>query len=350
MNSPASRTPRKGTGLWSPPVLLVATLAAVACAAGPARAQVASGGGRVSDALASGSDVQPSPSFSTEGLTPDTTSPWRYYPLEVGNVWEYENGPFIIQYRISQDTIALGNRYFILERWSDAAPGGPFFRQYVRFDTVTASIRQLTSSPLHVDLPADDIGCQFDAPFDSAVECEGLLYQVSGTYDGVVVFGGERAGTGTDTVRTATKRYDSSSGFETIFSADIGLVAEYGEGAYLALRYYRVGGVEGGYPLFPTRVEDAPRRSAVPALRTWPNPSGGRVTVGFTVERPETVRLTVRDLLGREVHHVDLGVLGRGDHEVRADLSGLAPGPYVIEVRGQAPLGVSVVVLGDGVQ
>src|SRR5690606_427303 len=58
---------------------------------------------------------------------PDTTSAWRYYPLQVGNVWQYdevEEGPyggcwstpcrFLAEEEVVSDTLVGGQRYFVI--------------------------------------------------------------------------------------------------------------------------------------------------------------------------------------------------------------------------------------------
>lgn len=331
--------------------MLAATLAVIAWAAGPARAQVVSGGDRVSNAPASGSDVKPSLSFGTAGGTPDTTSPWRYYPLEVGNVWEYWSGQATYRREVTRDTVINNRRYAFIERTVSQSGGPPvpdpmFPFDIVRLDTASAQVLEPVEGSERVATTGPP--CPLDIDIGIVLDCQGAPFTVEGG-DGLIVFGAPD-GTVPDTLRPMMKTFQFET-FLYIVAADIGEVFTVSEvQAPRTIAYARVGGVEYGVSRFPTGGEDAPRRPAVPALRTWPNPSGGRVTVGFTVEHPEAVWLTVRDLSGREVYQADLGVLGPGTHETPVDLDGLAHGSYIVEVLGRVPLGVAIVALGGVVR
>lgn len=78
---------------------------------------------------------------------------------------------------------------------------------------------------------------------------------------------------------------------------------------------------------------DAPPGSA--ALDApYPNPVTGRLTVGFTVDRPGRVRLVVVDMLGREVVRlVDGENQSAGWRRVTVDTEGWAPGVYAVFLR-----------------
>ena len=71
-------------------------------------------------------------------VDPDTTTAWRYMPLEIGNRWEYRVAyshtgwdPYALQYyerwSIHRDSLIAGRRYLVVqtERFS---PGGVFRR------------------------------------------------------------------------------------------------------------------------------------------------------------------------------------------------------------------------------
>ncbi len=52
----------------------------------------------------------------------------------------------------------------------------------------------------------------------------------------------------------------------------------------------------------------------------------------FLLDRPADVRLSVYDVLGREVAHLADGVLDAGRHEVVFDASALPSGTYLIRM------------------
>ncbi len=300
--------------------------------AGPASAQ-APGAANAPPAPGSASGPAAGLAASADPV-PDTTAPWRYYPLAIGNVWEYEyNGGLIKRETITGDTTALDQRYFIVRVQGFYEGEGPLEsgggRTALRYDTTTATVLALgdVSNEYPVSYP-------LDAPFG---ESEGGLVFVSGQADGVLVFGGEAPGTGTDTVRTSVKFYYTRTGFDTRYAADVGLALTEGEGGYQALTYYKVGGEEHGVSRFPTASEGAPDSPTV-SVQAWPNPASRSVTVAVALAAPERVRVTVVDALGREVARVHDGPAADGAR-FSVETARLAPGAY--RVRLTAASGAS---------
>jgi hypothetical protein len=88
------------------------------------------------------------------------------------------------------------------------------------------------------------------------------------------------------------------------------------------------------------------RPAGLELLGTAPNPASRQVTVRYGIpeatasETRGPARLRLYDLLGRQVRSVRLGGSGTvaGRHKRGLDVSGLAPGTYVLrlEARGQA--------------
>ena len=68
------------------------------------------------------------------------------------------------------------------------------------------------------------------------------------------------------------------------------------------------------------------------ALRAAPNPLGAATTLAFTLPDAADVRLTVADVLGREVARWD-GPHAAGEHSVRLDAAALAAGVYVVRLE-----------------
>ncbi|HLT46034.1 MAG TPA: T9SS type A sorting domain-containing protein [Rubricoccaceae bacterium] len=78
----------------------------------------------------------------------------------------------------------------------------------------------------------------------------------------------------------------------------------------------------------------APAASATTeaAFTAYPNPAAERATVRFTLEAPAAVRLTVYDLLGREVAVLVDGAVEAGTHEAAFDGSRLPSGVYLVRL------------------
>jgi choice-of-anchor B domain-containing protein len=64
----------------------------------------------------------------------------------------------------------------------------------------------------------------------------------------------------------------------------------------------------------------------------WPNPFSGPVTLELAVENAGSLRVTVLDLLGRELSVLREGAVQPGSETIRFDGSGLAPGVYMVRM------------------
>ena len=84
------------------------------------------------------------------------------------------------------------------------------------------------------------------------------------------------------------------------------------------------------YGLAATSDEPAPESAG--ALRAFPNPAAGPVTVEVRTEAPGPVRVVVYDRLGREVAVLHDGPVG---DRVTLSAAGLAPGTYVVRAMGR---------------
>lgn len=92
----------------------------------------------------------------------------------------------------------------------------------------------------------------------------------------------------------------------------------------------------------PLLLENAPSGTdtetpEVPAnaelLPNYPNPFSTSTTLAYALDAPQHVRLTVYDLLGREVARLVDARQPAGLHELQLDLAGHAPGTYIAHLR-----------------
>jgi len=92
-------------------------------------------------------------------------------------------------------------------------------------------------------------------------------------------------------------------------------------------------GASYAYDLAPVldAAEPAPPEEAL-VLRVFPNPaaSSGPVTLAFRLPAPSAVRVSVYDVLGREIALVEEGTRAAGTHRVRVATAGLTAGVYVV--------------------
>jgi hypothetical protein len=271
-------------------------------------------------------------------IIPDTTEPWRYFPLEMGNTWEYLTTDHLIERRyVERDTLIDGKTYFIFNR-QYFTPDGASASQIVwdppiRFDTLMAHVMRTTAvgdQPHYFD-------CPFDTPFGST--CHSPIYgdvAVSGGYDRLLVF---PPPDGADSVYTAVKGM-SRGVLEYRFAADFGEVfhhcSECGFG--WGLRAVRIGGWDGevyGELLVPppqVSSEEPPPLERI-MLSAWPNPFREHLSISLTVDGSGPAVVALYDLLGREVLRRDLGPLSPGEHTVRLETQTLPAGAYVLRAE-----------------
>jgi len=278
------------------------------------------------------------------GVEPDTTAPWRYFPLHVGDAWEYYSYATGGRRRVDvlgEETIN-GQHYFMQRSRTYDADGnvtGTSGPSPVRFDTSTSTARFYVEA---IDEELLIFPCPLNVAFGDEIECPERKppFEVGGGYDGTLAFGGEFPGTGPDTVRTAVKTYYSFDPGDTLdyrYAADIGFVFFEGELGAEGIYYARVNDVEYGQAVYPVAEEPGPPESEALALKVFPNPFRERFTVTLDLPQAGAARLEVVDVLGRVVRSRDLGVLPLGRHEVQLRTADLAAGPYLVRlVAGEA--------------
>ena len=86
-----------------------------------------------------------------------------------------------------------------------------------------------------------------------------------------------------------------------------------------------------------TTSSESPEAAGVPTLHpNYPNPFATTTTIGYELAAPGRVRLTVYDLLGREVATLVDGARPAGRHTVSFDARGLASGAYIYRIHTSA--------------
>jgi hypothetical protein len=89
---------------------------------------------------------------------------------------------------------------------------------------------------------------------------------------------------------------------------------------------------------FSVSTEDKPSELPATAVldQNWPNPFNPATTISFELAQSSPVRLTVHDLLGREVAVLVDGVRPAGMHQVRFDASAESSGLYLYTLETPA--------------
>ena len=283
---------------------------------------------------------------------PDTTDAWRYLPFHPGDVWEYEQwedknctpqwppiceiGPNgFLRREVVRDTTLNSEPAWIVRESSFNTEGLLSSRSewIVRYDTTAARAFEYRMDGSPWDYWPDGFPCRLDASVDDDADCGGPGYVELDTWP---VFDEP----------VAVKRYVSLLGTHH-FVADIGLISTSG-GEFIEagkdIVYARVEGEEYGTRI-PVASESAPEVLAPFGLAAHPNPLRDGGTLTLRLDRPERVRVEAFDALGRRVALVHDGVLPAGAHRLPLDVSGLAPGLYLVRVAtGSATTAIRVTV------
>ena len=259
--------------------------------------------------------------------------PWEYFPLEVGNAWEYEElfgSDDVIRMDVPKDTLIEGRQYFILERTEyDGSTGqGYQFRFPVRFDTLRSTVVYWSSFSEEESMTVF-IPCPFIGDLNEEVECIGAEwgYVTMVTDEGVLDFEPDTTVTGVH-----ARQYELSHGLYR-YAAGFGEVYNEPENGYpYRITYCQVGSEEFGIEQYPVASEGDPETTEVARVAVWPNPTHGTVTVGLSLSEPARISVEAVDVLGRVVHRTGMVDRLRGRHELHLDLSELLPGAYYIRV------------------
>jgi hypothetical protein len=101
-------------------------------------------------------------------------------------------------------------------------------------------------------------------------------------------------------------------------------------------------------PVFAT-ILDADERAATvrefALLNAYPNPFNPETRIAFAVPKTSRVRLTVYDLLGREVAMLQDNLVEAGIHAVNFDGSRLSTGMYIVRMDAEGFTGTQKIVL-----
>lgn len=228
--------------------------------------------------------------------------PWAYYPLGVGDVWEYtapENGE-VLRVHIARDTTINGRSYVIQERSRFDANGDPVpgsFRFYrLRYDTLSTYVVEPYTDGSGTEVPYLYAPCPFGAEGGDEVLCGTTGFQAN-----VVEFTGTLTISDTALTGVRFKRYDTVASLTT-YAAGFGEAEKWEKDTppYSYLTFARISGIEYGTERFPVAMEPMPDPLSMGELRAWPNPFHDRLTVAAVGVEP-SASVEVFDALGRRV-------------------------------------------------
>ena len=289
-------------------------------------------------------------SWAATAQTGDSLDWSRYYPLAVGNVWEYHDAEArgdLTRVTLMADTVAGGETYFHRRTERAAYTGsldGPLtpistaldFVRYGEGGVVTVSA--IEADTVQVEPCAEDgferdlrlgFGTRQACGISSEAEPDSVF--VDGEYEATWAPDPVR-GTANSLAVAAIKRYTVGGVVFTEFVADVG-PTQTGDLGGPRLHYALVGGVEYGAAEFATAGESyAPSHNAY-EVRALGNPSSGQAAFDVRGPSPQMVEAVVHDVLGREVWSANAAV-GPDWRRMEVPPALGAAGPYVLTVSG----------------
>ncbi|MEO0558340.1 MAG: hypothetical protein AAF170_09170 [Bacteroidota bacterium] len=280
---------------------------------------------------------------------PADTLDWkRYYPLEVGNVWEYHGAEAqdqITRYTLVADTIADGRTYYRRQLdfafihypqtgvdtarstsidYVRYAEGGVVAMQSVEADTV--AFNPCSEDGFERDLrPAfGAIGRCASPPSsftgDDSVRVEGV-YNTQWTPRAAR---SGQAGPFAPVDVAAIKTYTVHGAIFSTFVADIGPIST-GNLWGPRLHYARIGGVSYGGPSVLVRTASTPRQFGAISVRVLQNPVRDLARFATRFPPAQPARWTITDVIGRIVLSADLDP---ASSRISIPTDGLATGVY----------------------
>ncbi|WP_420454429.1 hypothetical protein [Rubrivirga sp.] len=310
--------------------------------------------------LASAAGAQPE-----DDPVPDPTPPHLYYPLAVGNVWEYANlgtlptvAGWHTRREIVRDTVVDGQRYFVelrtrigfdWEGWKEPS------RLLVRYDSASTRVMLFAGGTVLSEYP---ITCRLGLDFGGPSACDGFSTDsvyVGGETNAEIPFG---YGSGPYGIGypTGTLEVSASKVFYTlgladynsypIYAAPVGYAGEDSGCCARSLTYARVllddGTIYEVGAQYDVASDDGPETGRL-ALAVGPNPTAGPLALALDVPAPATLALEAFDALGRRVWQSEVA-LGSGRHRVEVDAGRWAPGLYVVRATGPVGTATATVV------
>ncbi len=286
--------------------------------------------------------AQPCDPAATSEVCPDTTD-WRsYFPLEVGNAWQYECQGFCHdEYdratgrRVVDAEEVDGEMLYSIQRCRQRGTGEItcWLAEGVRYDEdARLVVAEGNGGEPYDYLLACDLGMPFNVEVEYECGIESFLDQwfSFGSYGATLPLPGSEV--------NGTFKSIGNIGGGAEYLAGVGPTRFAGDATPVdyPIAYARVGDTEYGKPVFafPTDTEGlTPPRLALD-LNVFPNPARDALTVRLSLPESQAVTLDVFDALGRRVLVQEAGPRAAGEAVVTVAVGALPAGAYTVRLRG----------------
>ena len=79
-------------------------------------------------------------------------------------------------------------------------------------------------------------------------------------------------------------------------------------------------------------AQNVPTHTNTSVLSVFPNPVRGKSTISFNLDINENIKITLCDIMGRQISTIASGVYTSGNHNIELNSSGLKPGVYMLTI------------------
>lgn len=245
-----------------------------------------------------------------------------YYPLRMGNQWEYDNEYFPLTEKIIDTTTIKGLFYYGLTSWSDQV------EVWLREDSHKVYLLNMSDSTDFIlfDFSADT-GKSWELP--PGYECSfGAEITLKSKDDSIIT----STTTFTDCYYFKHKPECFDAGIEdTWFAKGVGKVR---------WREINIAGMlEYNLKSFTTSIEKSERISSLTnsyrLYQNYPNPFNPTSTIEFYLPKTSDVTLKIYNILGVEVTTLISDRLSPGSYSYDWDASGMASGLYLYRLKAE---------------
>ncbi len=275
-----------------------------------------------------------------DSVIADTLDWHRYYPLEVGNIWEYQvyEVESLMRREILGDTLAAGRTYFIMEETWQGGTILPRQIFFVRYDTIgtVVSLRGIEADTTTYPraFPVEPvIDAEFLEYFDLRTAFGDTLYIDTERFGAYWVGGGyeQSLQVSSTTVQVAGLKCLYLPDWYDCYATDIGYTGG-GGGPFFYLRYAKIGGREYGTSLATALDPDPVNRESFIIESVYPSPFKGETRVVYELAHSQRATVVIFNGLGQKMREDQMGVQPAGRHEYLLRAKGLAAGLYFVEI------------------
>jgi hypothetical protein len=266
----------------------------------------------------------------------DTT---EYYPLKVGNYWEYWSYDYSINRLITGDTLMPnGKKYFIIRMEESDIPGY-YWYWYHRND----GIKTYQYSGYASCSDKEFIYYDFSSP-DSTIW---PICQVSnGAYRSCVTTQNYYSPIFNKTIEIKSMVSAYVVGTDTIYDPmgpiagrefigkNVGLMEMVEEAAGV---FFLQGAILNGQKYGTiTGIKNSVTKSQITnplQLKIYPNPFNNSAQIIFTLPKTSNIQIKIFNIIGEEIYEITNGEYNAGEHQIYFNSSRIASGFYILTLR-----------------